>query len=258
MQMQYSELERKIEENKQIDFGQILSKSFELFKKTWQKGLIHLLLSMLLVFGVMVVMMIPMVLLGVFDPSVFQDRNPEPEKILMMYLTMYLTMLPAIFVASAFSMLINAAFFRIIKQIDLGSKESLTVSFGMFFKGKYIKKAFVLSLATTIIALVAMLACVLPLYYVMVPITLLGVIFAFNPDMEYRDLLRASFKFGHKKWWVTFGLMLVGGLIAQLGIILCGIGVFVTASFVYLPTYYIYKDSIGFSDESPIEEIGRE
>lgn len=256
--MQYSELERRIEGNKSIDFGNILSKSIELFKKTWQQGLVHMLLSFALVFGVMIVVMIPFVLLGVFDPSVFQDRNPDPEKIVLMYVTMYLTMLPAIFVASAFTMLINAAFFRMIKQFDTGLEESRAVSFGMFFKGRYIKKAFVLSLATTFIALVAMLACVLPLYYVMVPITLLGVVFAFNPEMEYKEMLRASFKLGHKKWLITFGLMLVGGLIAQLGIILCGIGVFVTASFVYLPTYYIYKDSIGFSNEDHIDEIGIE
>ena len=40
------------------------------------------------------------------------------------------------------------------------------------------------------------------------------------------------------------------------GMLACGIGVFVTATFGIHPLYYIYKDVIGFEDNEPINEIG--
>ena len=58
---------------------------------------------------------------------------------------------------------------------------------------------------------------------------------------------------GNKKWFITFGITLIAGLIAQMvGMLLCGIGVFVTYSFTMIPLYFIYKEVIGF-DENEIE-----
>ncbi len=251
--MNYPELDQKIKENVSLDFGDILSKSIELFKKTWLKGFQHLLWTFLVFIIIMMLIMLPLVLIGVFDSYQFDSNEPSP----LIILSLFLTMLPAIFLASTFVMLLNAAFFRIIKQIDLNEPAS-SVSFGMFMKGKYIKKALLLSCATTLIFLIAFSACYIPIFYVMVPITLLGVIFAFNPDMEVSELLKLSFSLGNKKWLITFGLILVAGLIAELGVFACGVGVLFTASFVSLPTYFIYKDAIGFNVKSPIEKIGLE
>jgi hypothetical protein len=246
--MNYSEIEQKINENKSVDFGDILNKSFELFKKTWQQGLLHMLLSIAVVLGVMAIVMVPMFAMGVFDPSAFEgfeNGNPDFEGIILLYLAMF----PAIFIAATFSMLLNAAFYRIVKQIDLEELESPVASFGMFFKSQYVIKAFVLSLLTMVIAIVAMLACYLPLFYVMIPLTFVVVVFAFNPDMSAMNLIKLSFKLGTKKWLVTFGLVIVSSILAEVvGLLLCGIGIFATASFIYLPTYYIYKEVIGFDD----------
>lgn len=248
--MNYSEIEQKINENKSVDFGDIFNKSFELFKKTWQQGLLHMLLSIAVVLGVMAIVMVPMFAMGIFDPSVFEgfeNGNPDFKGIILLYLAMF----PAIFIAATFSMLLNAAFYRIVKQIDLEELESPVASFGMFFKSQYVIKAFVLSLLTMVIAIVAMLACYLPLFYVMIPLTFVVVVFAFNPDMPAMDLIKLSFKLGTKKWLVTFGLVMVSSILAEVvGLLLCGIGIFATASFIYLPTYYIYKEVIGFDDNS--------
>ena len=247
--MNFTELEQKINENKSIDFGDIFSKSIELFKKTWQQGLVHMLLSIGLVLGVMALVFVPMFLTGVIDPSAFQSLesgDPDFRGIIIFYIILF----PVIFIASIFSMLLNMAFYRIIKQIDLGEPAS-NVSFGMFFKSEFFVKALVLSIIGFVISIVAMLACYLPLFYVMIPLTLLIPIFSFNPEMSTSDLLKASFKLGTKKWLITFGLLLVSGILAELvGLILCGIGIFVTMSFVYLPTYFVYKDTVGFDDDS--------
>lgn len=252
--MNYSELEQEINKNEPLDFGDIFSRSFELFKKTWQQGLLHMLLSILVVFGIMAIIMIPLVMVGIFDPSQFERSEPSP----LFFISMMVTMFPAIFLASTFSMLLNAAFFRMIKYIDLNESGAMP-SFGVLMKGEYIKKALVLSLITTLIAIVAAMACYLPVFYVMVPLTLLGVIFAFNPDMSYSDLLKASFNLGNKKWMITFGLIFVSAFLAEIvGLLACGVGIFVTASFIYLPTYFIYKDTVGFEENSVIDKIGRE
>jgi len=247
--MNFTELEQKINENKSLDFGDIFSKSIELFKKTWRQGLLHALLSVALVLGVMTLFFVPMFLMGVVDPSAFESLesgSPDFMPIIMIYVIMF----PAIFIASIFSMLLNMAFYRMIKQIDLGDPAS-SVSFGMFFKAKYFVKALVLSIITMLIAIIAMLACYLPLFYVMVPLTLLIPIFTFNPEMSNSDLIKASFKLGTKKWLITFGLVFISAILAELvGLILCGIGIFVTMSFVYLPSYFVYKDTIGFGNDS--------
>lgn len=248
--MNYTEIEQKINENKSVDFGGVFNKSFELFKKTWQQGLLHMLLSIAIMLGVMALILIPLFAMGIFDPSVFEGfehGTPDFSGIIMLYLAMF----PAIFVAVTFSTLLTAAFYRIVKQIDLGEPTS-SASFGMFFKTQYIIKAFVLSVLTMVIAIVAMLACYLPLFYVMIPLTFVVVIFAFNPDMSAMDLIKISFKLGTKKWLVTFGLVIVSSILAEVvGLLMCGIGIFATASFIYLPTYYIYKEVVGFDDQTP-------
>ena len=53
-----------------------------------------------------------------------------------------------------------------------------------------------------------------------------------------------------------FALIFISSLIAQLGVILCFVGVFFTAYFVYIPIYYFYKETIGFTEDSGRNEDG--
>jgi len=46
---------------------------------------------------------------------------------------------------------------------------------------------------------------------------------------------------------MIFLLVLVAGLVSQLGVILCLVGVLFTAMFSKIPIYYIYKDAVGIS-----------
>jgi len=248
MEMNFTELEQKINENKSLDFGDIFNKSIELFKKTWQQGLLHALLTIGLVIGIMMVVFVPMFLMGAVDSSSFESlESGDPD--FMPIILMYVVMFPVIFIASIFSTLLNMAFYRVVKQIDLGEPAS-SVSFAMFFKTKYFVKALILSVVTFFIAIIAALACYLPLFYVIVPLSLLIPIFSFNPEISNADLIKASFKLGNKKWLITFGLIIVSGILAELvGLILCGIGIFVTMSFVYLPLYFVYKEVIGFGSD---------
>ena len=92
--------------------------------------------------------------------------------------------------------------------------------------------------------------CYLPIFYVMVPLQLMIVIFAFNDKLSVSDIISISFKLGNKFWLLVFGLIIVSSMIAQLGIIICFIGVFFTAYFAHIPIYYFYKETIGFNGDS--------
>ena len=248
--MNYTEFSNRLEKNKPIDLGDILNKSFELFKRTWTQGLIHLLLNFLIVIPISLLVFIPMFFAGLIDTRLYEHSEPS----ILTIITMFVMVFPAVFLASTFTMLLNAAFFRIVKRIDYNEDEQ-SASFGMFFTGGYIKKSFVLAFVTSVIALVATLACFLPLLYIAVPLNLIPVIFAFNPELSWRDLVKASFTLGTKKWLIIFGLMIVSAILAEIvGFLLCGIGIFVTMSFVYLPMYFVYKEVIGFDSNDVIGE----
>ncbi|WP_299434625.1 hypothetical protein [uncultured Aquimarina sp.] len=253
--MNANQLFEKIENSNPIDFGNIFNKSIELFKKIWLQGFIHLLISMVIIIPLIFVMYIPIFAIAGMaglesnygDYGYHQEELSIGMTILFVVLVIIISM-----IASAFQMGIMAHFYRVCKQVDMQLPE--TTSYFMFFKGKYLGKIFTLAIATFGIALLATLLCYLPIFYVMVPLQLLGVIFAFNPDVSTSDLIKASFKLGNKIWLIAFGLIFISSILAQLvGMILCFVGVFFTASFVYLPVYYMYKDTIGFGNNDKSE-----
>ncbi|WP_298310339.1 hypothetical protein [uncultured Aquimarina sp.] len=254
--MNPNHLFEKIENSSPIDFGNIFNKSIELFKKVWLQGFIHLLLSMVVIIPLIIVMYIPIIALasiGGLENSYGEYGSVQEELSIGMAILFVVLVIIVSMIASAFQLGVNAHFYRVCKQVDMQLPE--TNSYFMFFKGKYLGKILTLAIATFGIALLATLLCYLPIFYVMVPLQLLGVIFAFNPDVNASDLIKASFKFGNKIWLVAFGLIFISSILAQfVGMILCFVGIFFTAYFVYLPIYYMYKDGIGFENESESED----
>lgn len=252
----FAELQLKIQNAKDLDFGTIFSQSIELFKKTWVQGLVMLLITMLLMLPFYVIMYIPLIAMGIFDPEAMQQNN-SPEEMLMYMLPFYLML----FVFSFFIMIIafgmKASFYRICKAKDFN--EATSDDYFYFFKKPYLGKTIKLSLASAGITLLAALLCYFPVIYVAVPITLVNVIYAFNPDLTISNIIKLGFELGNKKWLITFGLIIVAGMLAQFaGLMLCGIGVLATASFAYLPPYFIYKEVIGFDEKDDIMKIGEE
>ncbi|MBZ0327436.1 MAG: hypothetical protein K8F54_07505 [Altibacter sp.] len=245
----------KIENAKKPDFGAILSKSFELFKKVWEQALYHVLITLAVMLPVILLIYIPYILfifqMGGFDSYGYYDdygfyREPNLAPYIPFLIVYVIVVLVIIFLAQAFVLGITAHFVKVLKKVDTGSAEDVGGYFSLI-KGNYMK-LILLSLASFGIALLATLACYLPIFYVMVPLQLLVVFYAFHPEMSVSDLVKASFKLGHKFWLTIFGLIIISSLIAQLGILLCIVGVFFTAYFVHIPMYYVYKDALGFDD----------
>jgi len=253
--MNANQLFEKIENSNPVDFGNIFNKSIELFKKVWLQGFIHLLISMVIIVPLIFVMYIPIFAIAGMAglESNYGDYGYHHEELSIGMAILFVILVIIIsMIASAFQMGITAHFYRVCKQVDMELPE--TTNYFMFFKGKYLGKIIVMAIATFGIALLAALLCYLPIFYVMVPLQLLGVIFAFNPDVSVSDLIKASFKLGNKIWLIAFGLIFISSILAQfVGMILCFVGVFFTASFVYLPVYYMYKDTVGFENNNESE-----
>ncbi|WP_417200436.1 hypothetical protein [Bizionia sp.] len=246
----------KIANAPSLDFGTIFSDAFDLFKKTWVQGFLLQIITFIIVLPFILLLYLP--LLGIIiSQATTGDQDPEAFQAYfaglgIMYMLFFIA---GILVLSVVSLALNAGFFRIMKRLD-HNEPIKTSDFFYFLKGKYFGKLLILMFAALFISLIAVMLCVLPIIYVVVPIYFFSIIFAFNPELSAGDIIKASFKLGNKKWLLVFGLTIIASLLAQIvGMLMCGIGILVTAPFVYHPMYLVYKNVIGFEDELPTNHI---
>ncbi len=253
--MLFAEIQQKIKYAKQLDFGNLLNESIELFKKVWLQGLLMLLIIFAFVIPFMIVIYVPMVFFSIADTESPGFFGGWEAIAVIFFVTAYLLF---VFIMLVVTFGLKVGLFRIMRQKDMGviGKDD----YFFFLRKPYLSKTINLSLAYFGISLLAMLLCMFPLIYVMVPLSLLVVMYAFNPEISNSNLIKASFDLGNKKWFITFGITLVAGFMAQMvGMLMCGIGILATASFAAIPLYLIYKEVIGFDEDvAELKQIGND
>lgn len=250
-------LKEKINNAKNLDFGTIFNLIIDLYKKVWVQGLLLFIFNVIVMLPVIIIVYMPLITLSIAQ-SQSEDYNPDfMTNFFAGFSFIYIVVLVFVFIGLiSFVSALNAGFYRIIKQLDDNNSVN-TSDFFYFIKRKYLLKLLVLTLLIAIIGMFSALLCYLPLIYTMVPISFFLVFFAFNPELSVSDIFELSFKLGTKKWLITFGLLFVIGIIVGIiGTITCGLGYLFLAPFSYLPIYIIYKEIIGFEDDSEINEIG--
>ena len=269
--MTFLEIQAKIERLNSLDFGDIFNKSFELFKKTWVQGFLLILFTLIILAPFIIALYMPMyaslveeVKSGDYDPNDFnQNVLNQMESVRIMIIGVS-------FFIGVISIMLTAGFFNVLRKIDFGGTFNVS-DFFQFFKGKHLLKIFTIAGFTLLISLLtyalekllpqglatlinSVISIALSVYT-----SLFIVFFAFNPELRGIEIIKASFNLGTKKWLLIFGLLFVSVLLAFIcGFIACGIGILFTMSFIYLPTYFVYKEAIGFEDHSEIEHIGIE
>ena len=248
--MTYELLLNKIERSKELDFGFIFDQVIDLFKKVYLKGFLTLLIVVVFAFAINICF----TLIGLAPKNDFLTEGFDIDLFYQFWTMNIIYSIPQTILMTTISMVFVAGFYRICKQIDMGEKGDDDYFF--FFKKVYFSKLLTLGMISTGISVVAQLLFVIPSVYVFVPLSYFTIIFANNPDLSEIEIVKASFKLGNKKWFLSFGLMFLFGLIGALGIILCFVGVLFTISVVYLPAYFIYKEVIGYEDNNEIEQIG--
>ncbi|WP_198439855.1 hypothetical protein [Pareuzebyella sediminis] len=97
------------------------------------------------------------------------------------------------------------------------------------------------------LAVIGMLLCGFGLIYFIVPKALIPAIHVFNEELTALEITKASFKWGAKNWLVIFGLIIVTGIVAELGLVDWGIRILFTAMLSKIPIYFIHKEGV----ESP-------
>ncbi len=245
------ELFEKIDNAKELDFGTIFSDSIELFKKTWVQGLLLQLFTLIIMLPIIIIFYIPLIGLmitqqengGYYDPELYNTFFTSMSLLYVFVLVVGVVLL------STLSVALNLGFFRIMKKLD-HNEQVLSKDFFYFFKANHLANILALILIMVIIAIPSALLCYIPLIYVMVPLSFVTVIYAFNEDLSVLDVIKASFKIGNKKWLLTFGLLIVIYLcVVFLTIITCGIGSLFLNSLMYHPIYLVYKKVVGFDEK---------
>jgi len=256
--MSPTEIKTKIVNANPLDFGTIFNQSTALFKKVWVQGLVMVLLNMVLAVPVVMIVYIPLLFFG-FISALTIDGNYESYGQAGFSIAMVIVLIVAyafmIVAMSAIGLALKAAFYRICKLRDL--EQIGKEDYFYFLKKPYLGKTIKLGMAFTGIAFVATLLCFLPIIYAVVPLSFIVVVYAFNPDLSISEIIKLGFDLGNKKWLISFGLMFVSGFLAMIvGFLMCGFGIYVTAAFGQLPSYFIYKDVVGFdSDDEQMRRI---
>jgi len=252
IKMNATEIKNRIDKANGLDFGTLFNQSIELFKKVWVQGLVTLLLNVVLAIPVIMVIYIPMIFLGLagaFTAANNNDLINETGFSVLMMLLMFVFYIFIIVAMSTIALALKAAFYRICKLRDF--EELGKDDYFYFLKKAYLGKTIKLSLAFSGIAILSAMMCFIPLIYALVPLSFIVVIYAFNPDLPIKDIVKLAFDLGNKKWLLSFGLMFISGFLAMvIGFLMCGFGVYITSSFGQLPSYFIYKEVVGFNDEN--------
>ena len=239
--MNFTSLSERIQQSAPVEFGSVFNNSVELFKKVWLQGFITLVLTFAAILPFYLLIYLPMIAMGISDPDIFEQQEMPPLFAGLMTLIMPLFMIGVMTIGIC----LNAAFLRICRKYDLN--ESGKDDYFYYFKKEYLGKAVIISLIMVGLTLLGILACGLGIIYLMVPMSLFPAFFAFDRELTALEVVKASFALGNKNWLMIFLLILVSGLVGQLGVILCLVGVLFTAMFSKIPIYFIHKDAVGIS-----------
>jgi len=239
--MNFTNLSERIKQSPPVEFGTVFNNSVELFKKVWLQGFLTLVLTFVSILPFYLLIYLPMIAMGISDPDVFEQQEIPPAFAGLM------SLIAPIFSVGAMTVgiCLNAAFLRICRKYDLN--EMGRDDYFYYFKKQYLIKALILSLILLGLSLLGILTCGLGIVYLVVPMSLFPAFFAFDKELTALEIVKAGFALGNKNWLMIFLLVIVAGLVAQLGVILCLVGVFFTAMFSKIPIYFIYKDTVGIS-----------
>jgi hypothetical protein len=241
--MNFTTITDSIAKSDPLDFGSIFSRSMELFKKVRVQGFITVLLTFATILPFYLLVYIPLIAAGITDPEMLESDDVPPVVMVSM-----MVLMPILFLAIiVISLSLNAAFLRICRLKDLN--EVGADGYFFYFKKKYLGKTILLALILLGLSVLGMLLFGLGLIYLVVPLALFPAFLAFDEELSAIEIVKSSFALGNKNWLVIFGLVILMGLLAELGIILCCVGVLFTAMLSKVPIYYIYKDGIGFSEK---------
>lgn len=228
-------ISKKINEAPSIDFGDLFNESVAVFKKVWLQGFLFQLIT--------IALSLPLLFFNFINFSDFSN-----DSVPLQFGTAAVFYYGISAVLAIVSSFLTFGFFRVIRQMDKG-EDFKTVDFFYYFNSERIKKALLLVLANVAVVILALLLCVFPVFYVMIPLMFVTPIFVYNPELSISEVLKTAFGLGHKKWGITFLISLLNIIALYVLILLtCGLGSLFFGYFLQMPIYVLYKKTISFDD----------
>lgn len=253
--MRLTEIQSKIANARHIDFGNVISECIELFKKVWVQGLLTILIIAILTVPMALLSSFILEMFGVITPTIIRLEDFNFENLTELYGFNSLYNFPFAIISASIQIGVLGGFYRMVKLANVHKVKSEDYFF--FFNKEHLGKIVLLAVLYSGVSLIAQMLCFIPMIYAFVPLMYVSVVFAYNSEKTVEEIFKLSFSLGNKKWLLTFGSLITCFLLGLVGIIACFIGILFTISIVYLPCYIIYRDVVGFEDESELNQIGK-
>ncbi|HEY5345492.1 MAG TPA: DUF4339 domain-containing protein [Verrucomicrobiae bacterium] len=145
-------------------------------------------------------------------------------------------------VSAPFSTIFMAGLFKYYLKLIRGEPATISDAFGGF--GSRTGQLILLSLVQMTLVMVGYALCIIPGIYLTVA-WYLAIPLVIDRQLDFWPAMQLSRRMVSKHWFVVFAAMLVFGLVAMIGIIACGIGIFVTMPVGTIALMYAYETVFG-------------
>lgn len=258
MENKNTPLDNLVQQSNPLDFGLVIEKSFENFKKIALLAGVSILLLVFILFGVLFVAITSF--MGATDNLTDTLTNFNMANLSIVSLLIYVLVM---IVIAGITAPIGAGFLRMAHLAQENKPFSIGTIFD-YYKTHHFKELFV---AGSLISIVSMgLSAVFEtidlsiagsiLTYVIGFFTFLTVPLIIFGNQTAINAITKSIQLILKQPFVIFGLLVVGFIGIFVGLIGLCIGIFFTLPFWYSLTYTIYIHLLPIKETSEIEEIG--
>lgn len=261
MEIKTDKLQHALQYGYQLDFGTVIEKSFDQFKKTWATGGVAILL-IFIVLAVFTAGAMGMLIgfASFTNPVLLQEIDYSEYSIVS--LIIYAIILAF---ASGISAPVNAGLIQLIHEAKIGNPINLGIVF-QHYKSPKFKDLFI---AGFIIGSIGSFLTVLLQYYGadsfagFISYIISYFTFLFTPIIIFSnrkgvDAISDSILLVLKQPWIILGLLIVSFIFVLLGIFAICIGIIFTAVFYYCVVYHIYDAIAPIEEKNWIEEIGND
>jgi hypothetical protein len=256
-----SRIEQKIRDGYQVSIGGIFEKAGEIFKGIALYAIIATLIYFIAHYTISAI--IGLVVPVKFDEEEIQTiaSSGDTEAIMQMYKEMLSS--TSSIISIILSSIVSTALYPIIfsvftmaKNYDVNKKNAEFSDLFIHYKDGKFLNLFLVSLIVNFIGIIGVYLCILPgiIVYSMWMLAVPLVIFA---GADIKEALTYSMQLAFKSFGTFVGLFFIGIAIVIVGLILCCVGFFAAFPFIYVMTYVLYKEIIGFDEEkSEIDQLG--
>ncbi len=129
-----------------------------------------------------------------------------------------------------------------------GEPADISVAFSGFTLG--LLPLILASVVAHVLTFIGFFLCVLPAVYLLVAWWLFAPLLILDQHLDFWPALECSRRVVTHHWWLCFGLFIVSCLVALVGSLACGVGIFFTLPIAIGATVYAYEDIFGIRGAS--------